>query len=299
MHGTWTNIKNRFGLKKTHLDRIRAGKITIPESLFQQLLTSFDDNQQKAILKSTYIKERNWGQRKGGLLTYSRHPGVFQKGRIIGSRRTKYQFEINITLNAAISELIGAFIGDGFTNHYGGMYVVQFTGHAELDEHYYNKRLAPIIHQMCPSANPIIRSYENTIRLTIYSKELHELLVKRFGFPKGRKTEVVRIPDEILESEQSNIRHCIRGIFDTDGSVFFDRRIVYKRPYPRICLHVVSQPLIQQVHHLLIEDGIQSRMTWDGTRLHINGQTNCRRFCNLIGFSNKRHLSKLTSFVKT
>ena len=43
----------------------------------------------------------------------------------------------------------------------------------------------------------------------------------------------------------------IRGIFDTDGGVFLDKRKIYKTKYPRIIFQTVSKPLFEQLSSIL------------------------------------------------
>lgn len=59
----------------------------------------------------------------------------------------------------------------------------------------------------------------NSWALTLNSKHAHEVLTGKFNLPTGReKSYTVRIPDCILERDDL-LPHCIRGIFDGDGSI--------------------------------------------------------------------------------
>jgi hypothetical protein len=66
------------------------------------------------------------------------------------------------------------------------------------------------------------------------------------GFPVGEKYDIYLF-DEILRKKEF-IRACLRGVFDTDGSVFFDKRPIYRNHYPRIDLHLENKRLVKQVH---------------------------------------------------
>jgi len=58
-----------------------------------------------------------------------------------------------------------------------------------------------------------------TTCLTLSSKHAYKILIDKFGLPSGgQKSYTVRIPECLLEREDL-LPHCIRGIFDGDGSV--------------------------------------------------------------------------------
>ena len=48
----------------------------------------------------------------------------------------------------------------------------------------------------------------------------------------------------------------MRGVHDTDGSVYFDMRQVYANPYPRIELHMKNIDLVSQVSAFFSDIGI-------------------------------------------
>ena len=295
--GTWRALRAYLNIHKVKLERIRNGEVSIKYPTFLHLLSKLNDEERGIIQQQITLNEEGWGRSKGGIATYHRHKEFFEKGRKIAAIRARdrgYRFNFNTLLTPNFCELIGAFIGDGFTNKYDRLCVVQFTGHSKLDKEYFLKTLRPIVKELTPDSNPAITEIDNTLRLTIYSKQFHNLLTKRFKFPAGKKTHTVTMPEEIIKSgNQDLINRCIRGIFDTDGCVFTDKRKAYKLPYMRIALGMKSKELIKQVNELLLRQGIASTMTKNLDKLQINGAENCRKFVEKIGFSNRRHLDKI------
>ena len=296
--GTWTTLRKNFNIYKSRLEAFRNGAISIPYETFLNFLPYV--NTENYFSNKIILKDKNWGRTKGGIVTYSKHKYIFEKGRKIGTknlrRKPKYKFEFDMPLTSKLCELIGAFIGDGFTNKYGSMYMIQYTGNRTLDEPYITKRLKSIIKEISPNSNPIISKKDNTIRLTVYSKEFYILLTKRFNFKPGKKVYTVTIPKEITDSKnQQLINSCIRGIYDTDGSVFYDKRKIYKKPYIRIHLCSVSFGLINQVYDILKKNKLNPRISRSYNKhvIQINGVENCKKFIKKIGFSNKRHLDKI------
>ncbi len=206
-----------------------------------------------------------------------------------------------LKLNSELCELVGAFIGDGYLSKYGknGL-VVGLTGNAILDEEYLKIHLVSIVKRNFPFARPSFcyRNDENTLQLRFYSLELADFLLS-LGFLPGIKTRTVKIPS-IIEQDKQLLYATIRGIFDTDGCLFLDNRKKYKKPYPRITIQVASIPLISQLEkHLSSEFSLYvDKSNRDGKRntLEIYGHKQLEKFLKQIGFSNKRHLSKLPSW---
>lgn len=201
-------------------------------------------------------------------------------------------------LTGNFCELVGSFIGDGCIGKYDRSYVFQITGDARLDKKYYIHRLIPIIQSHFPHVRCHLYSRKNFIRIVVNSKELVLLLHERFGFPLGEKSHTVKIPQEIISSSSKNIAATLRGIFDTDGSVFFDRRTIYRTPYPRIDLHLDNPHLVRVIHDLLARRfGISATITRNASKIQINGRNAVADFVRKIGFSNERHRSKLSKIV--
>ncbi len=203
-----------------------------------------------------------------------------------------------IKLNDEICEFVGAFIGDGYLSRYGkeGL-VVGITGNIHLDEEYIKDHITRLVKKYFPSVRPSFsyRKDDNTLQLRFYSRELSLFLIS-LGFSPGIKTRTIKIPS-LIEQDKRLLYATIRGIFDTDGCLFFDRRACYKTPYPRIVIQMASIPLINQLEkHLSSEFSLYvDKSNRDGKRntLEIYGHQQLQRFLKLIGFSNKRHLSKI------
>lgn len=207
-----------------------------------------------------------------------------------------------ITLNKEICEFIGAYIGDGYLAHYRNrQYIIGISGDKTLDEDYLKNYLLPLIKRNFPATKPKLyyRNDENTLMLRIYSKELYGVFIG-LGFDVGKKSRNIRIPDEILKNELF-MNATLRGIFDSDGCVFLDKRNAYKKPYPRITLQLSSPKLIDQLEEYLSRNFklYVNKSNRDGYRnyVEIYGRMQLETFLKQIGFSNKRHLNKLNAPV--
>ncbi len=201
-------------------------------------------------------------------------------------------------LNPEICELIGTFIGDGYLTNSGRNYTFGISGNKQLDEDYLKNYIKPLIKRNFPFTEPRLhyRSDENTLMLRVNSKRFYNFFVS-LGFNRGKKSKTVTIP-EIISENDIFMAATIRGIFDTDGCIFFDKRPRYKKPYPRVTLQMTSRKLIKQLQtYLSKEFMIYSREyrrhgEYRGC-VEIYGSSQLERFLKKIGLSNRRHLSKI------
>jgi len=187
-------------------------------------------------------------------------------------------------------ELIGSIIGNG--NIYDGRpWFVEMTGHPTEELTYFEGRLKPIVFN---ELNYIPRTYfhSGAVRFKINSKQF-VIWLKKLGIPTRReKCHNVLIPEEICISWERS-KNCIRGIFDTDGCVHFDKRKVYTRPYPRIELHMLNERLLEQITEIMKKRGFKIKMSKKKSCIYLNGFKEVKRFLVEIGFANPKHHKRI------
>lgn len=247
------------------------------------------------------------GRRKGGLTTYRKYPYLFENGRRIGLRKllelhNRQSFDINFRLSTELCEFIGAFLGDGFTGRYYNHYLTQFTGDARYENEYFRSSLAPIAKKLF-NLTPHFKTLGNTLRMNFYSKSLYLLLTERFYIPLGRKSLTVKIPDEIIEGKWSLVVATLRGIADTEGTVYFDSRLIYNAPYPRIQICTTSPHLAHQIIGILTEMKFDIYVRENKMSKHpsfyieVYGLAQLQKWLKEIGFSNSKHLNKIRRYA--
>jgi hypothetical protein len=296
--GSWKSLGIHFKVYKSRLENLRNGSISIPNNTFIEFCKILNEKSIQMYSHNIILKDKDWGRSKGGKSTYEKHKDIFEIGRSIASKNNTYKIDRNIEVNPELCEFIGAFIGDGFMNKYGSKHIIQITGDLKLDKEYYRETLIPIITKISPKSNPSLKYKDNTLRLNLYSKGIYELFTQRFKMKSGKKVYTVTIPEEIINSGNYNlINSCLRGIYDTDGCVAFDKRKSYTKSYIRIVLHMKSPELIRQIYNLLIKQDINATRTKDIEHIQINGITECKKFVQKVGFSNPRHLNKIKNLI--
>lgn len=186
------------------------------------------------------------------------------------------------------AEFVGIVIGDGNIYDRGPTYV-EICGDPVLD--------AEFMSGICPKLEslgfkPKMKIRYGGLRLRINNKNLVKEL-KLIGLPAGsEKCTESQIP-KIFLSDWELTRKCIKGIFDTDGCIFYDKRSVYKTPYVRICLHMKNKKLLKQIQGILLSKSIDAKVNTHGYNLSINGRTEVNKFLQNVGFSNKRHMDRI------
>lgn len=302
---SWKSLREYLDIPRASFDRYRNGKLLIPEVIFYNLLNFLEEPNRNKILADIEKLPDNFGAVLGGKKSYAINPDIFAKGRQKGIEAIKKKRDaenisfVGLRLSPEICEVVGAFIGDGCFNCYKNkLYQVEFAGDFRKDILYYNNTIIPVMKSVIPNLKPHIyrpNSEENGMRVVFYSKAFFHFLKDYFGFLPGKKAHTVSIPEKII-LDDSFIRAAIRGIFDTDGTVFLDRRAAYKFPYPRISLQIVSKSLYDQLC-LYLSKYFNLYKGFNAKRevyiIEIYGIAQVRRWMSLIGFSNKRHLDKI------
>ena len=194
-------------------------------------------------------------------------------------------------------ELIGVIIGDGHI-HKKKKYYFGITGNLVTDRKYFDKLSFLIEKVWCKKARVFEAS--GGLRLRICSKTIVERLVNEFSLPfNSGKCGKVSIPAQFVTDFES-AKHIIRGIVDTDGSVF----VSYKKGspnYPSLEITTVSWTLATQLREILLSNGFRvanlrsykSKLAKQlAYKVCLYGKKNLAMWIEKIGFSNPLKLEK-------
>lgn len=193
-------------------------------------------------------------------------------------------------------------IGDGCLLYYPKhrVYGVEITGNATEEKDYYEK----ISKFMQKEFNLKPRIYVRKeikgegLKLISYSKSLAEYLMS-FGI-KGNKTYTVGIPQQLMSWDKA--KHVLRGIFETDGSLYFSKsKVTVKKPsYPRLEFSTVSSKLAKQIVQILNENGfsVHSRRNRSAIVIYMSGENMLNKWVEEIGFSSDKNWSKYLLWKK-
>lgn len=197
-------------------------------------------------------------------------------------------------INTQIAELIGIIIGDGCIRYdvKNPQYFVEITGNINLERTFFNYIANIFSSQLGLKSN--IRIGGRGLRLRVSSKQFLEWLVHTLEMPYNKnKCLNIKIPSVIV-ADQELLFYCLRGIVDTDGSLFLSRKGPQK-DYPCIEITTASKPLAMQLREILpahLRIGFRN-FTKNGFatiyKISINGDEMVDLWVKLIGFSNPRN----------
>lgn len=199
-------------------------------------------------------------------------------------------------INEDVSELIGVIIGDGCISKYkpkdrAERTVLLITGNWETDRKYYEQTLMKSFKENFQyDANLYHRKDDNTARLWVYDKSVVSFFIQ-IGLKVGPKKDIT-IPKKIFQKKR-NLISCIRGIFNTDGSVYSRYSKKYKRHAKKYTNYAVtefkskSKKLIKQIKNSLQKIGIKttviSKPKGKSTSVvRITSQKNVKKFFTSI-----------------
>lgn len=200
-----------------------------------------------------------------------------------------------------LSEICGIHSGDGYLRNDGKRVELDISGNVE-EKDFYDKHIIPLFNKtfkiklkgkFFPSRN----TYGFVIRKRDIIEFFHDI-----GFPYGEKTTIVKIPRFVLKSNNVNyLKRFLRGFFDTDGCLTFDKKHKKYHYYPRIILVTCSYELFENVCEILGKIGIlfhtqiyKSKKDNENTsyRIWVRGKNRVEKWISVIGCNNPSKLSR-------
>ncbi len=243
------------------------------------------------------------GARKGGEARYKKYGQV---GGDSAARMEKWQewwstkgkFE---TANASfqrksvrkprksteLAEFLGIMLGDGGITSYQA----SITLH-DRDDLQYSVFVTDLVEHLFgvrPSVYHRPKSSVNTI--VVSRRDLVDFLCIH-GLPIGNKVrQQCDIPGWIKSNKKFSIA-CVRGLVDTDGSIFTHRYVVNGKQYSYKKLGFTSRsaPLQRSVAHILERAGIFPRIS--GYDVRVDSIADMDRYFKIIGTHNPKHLKR-------
>ena len=206
-------------------------------------------------------------------------------------------------INNKIAELIGVIIGDGCIRYkpQSSQYYIEIVGDQNNEREYFEYLSKIFIEEL--NLKSFVKIRERGLRLKIYSKKFVEHLVHKLKLPCNKdKCQHIFIPS-IIFNDENLLKHCLRGIMDTDGSLFFANK-GYRKDYPTIEISTISHKLAQQLKETLstrFRLGFRNYKQGRFQRIYrvsLNGEKMVEKWHQEIGFSNPRNLNKYKKIKK-
>lgn len=208
----------------------------------------------------------------------------FQFSRYDTIREIKIPFKSN-----KLAEFFGVLAGDGYLIERDRIHKIGITLNLTEDEDYVRYIVTLVKHLF--NINPTIQIREKTHRcdILIHSKAIAQFIMF-LNFPNGTKKGKLKIPLWILK-RQSYIRKFLRGLMDTDGSLFFAKRGTYKlNQYPVMEIKMHDKQFINQLDKALKLVGFKGVRLKN--KIQFNGRRWLEKWVREIGLKNLNLISR-------
>lgn len=212
-----------------------------------------------------------------------------------------------------LAEIMGIHIGDGCISENSRYSEYYLGGDLTEEREYHDTWVGPLFNKKI--LIPFFRTkanYKEHPKVGIYGFHIFNKKLTQFfnslGIESGPKLNVC-IPPAIMKSKKL-LKRFLRGLFDTDGSLYFDKNYSAKiqiNNHPIIKLGTVSEKLAKDVFNSLKWIGLNPRIKnpykgkRDKHKVHtvlIYRKQDIQLFIDKIGFKNSKHYTKWQVFKK-
>lgn len=306
-HVTIKEAANVGGVSERTIRDWRRGKFTMDYDVLQKLCAESG----VSLPTTLHFKERYWytsvGGKVSGPLHWKRYGRIgnetnrLKKWREWWNKHGKYEERTMFARlpfkkprrSTELAEFFGIMLGDGgMTNRQ-----VMITLHA-IDDKAYSNYVSYLMEKLF-DVMPRISSKKPFKAIMLYvSRSNLSLFLHQNGLKIGNKIEQnVDIPKWILQNK-SWARACVRGLIDTDGSVFGETHKYKKKRYTYHRIHFVSasKKLRHSVYRVLCQFDLKPFLRHNVRRVSIEG-TDVAKYFEIFGSSNPKHWKRYRKLV--
>lgn len=191
-----------------------------------------------------------------------------------------------------LAEFIGIMMGDGGMSKYQAVITLH-----RLDDVEYARYVSGIIQKLFAVVPGIQYTKDKLALRIVLSRKNIVSFLQKCGLPVGDKLRHgLDIPFWIKRNRTYRVA-CVRGLTDTDGSVFTHSYISKGKrySYKKLGFTSASPALISSVAKIYSECGLRPRVSKNGKDVRIDSITDMKRFFSTIGTHNPKHLRRYRS----
>jgi len=212
--------------------------------------------------------------------------------------------------NVEIAEILGNALGDGsFVKMKSGKLRFQLRGHLKEDRDHYDNFIIPAFNKRIAypltgkKVGILIYKKRNSYGIGTESKAVSKFL-KSIGLPIGTKKEI-NVP-EWIKSNKENEKAFLRGLMDTDGSVYFSN----PKNNTAITFDIgfTSKVFVKEIYNILNLLGYNPYLIKPYKKknprekilykVRIKRKADTEKWINEIGFNNPKHSTKIEVYKK-
>jgi intein/homing endonuclease len=215
-------------------------------------------------------------------------------------------------MNQYFAELIGAFVGDGWMSKTNSGTSLFISGNPKDEKPYYDERIKFLFNKIFKiEIKPRHFEYWGTYGCYVGKKEVISKFVNA-GLPIGSKSIIVKVPNQIIKNKKL-YKPFIRGLFDTDGSIYFSKSYnknaskwqKEKHHIPIAAISTSSEKLAKDTLKML--KSLKFKYSYrickskkgyhPSHKLEIEGTKNVKLFFKQIKPKNKKHNDKFEEWL--
>lgn len=243
----------------------------------------------------------------GGLARIAKHgnPGTAE-GRSLGGQNAikvlsklntafKNEKSVIVRKNIFLAEFMGILFGDGHV----GKYQTTVTLDSKTDAEYIDYIVEYIQKHFHITPGTRKRKDARAIEIYISSVSFSRQMVQH-GMKDGNKIKKgFRIPQWIFQSN-TYLKVFIRGLFDTDGSVYMDRKMVRGKPYAYsgIAITSASPDLRNDIVRAFKQLGFSPTCTTKQNSIFLRTRKDIKSYFSKITSHNPKHCVRYEMFQK-
>ena len=253
------------------------------------------------------IKEQYWyttkGARKGGIASFRKQNGrigdpILQKRAWKKWWEAKGKFDDNPifrrkyvylpTASMELAEFMGIMMGDGSLT----ARQITVTLH-HIDDLAYSKFVTDLMRRLFRIRPSVYHSVKNSVNDIVLSRSELVTFLNSLGLPIGNKVrQQIDIPDWIKQNK-AFATACVRGLVDTDGSVFTHSYTVNGKRYhyKKLSFSSRSEPLRVSVAQILADRDMSPRLD-TSYNVRLDSIADMKKYFSKVGSHNPKHLKR-------
>ena len=222
--------------------------------------------------------------RKVAWKTWWEKTGKFQKRKIFWRKSITRPGK-----SVELAEFVGIMMGDG------GMTKNQLTISLNRETDYEYMTYVKNLVRRLFGVDPSLREDRDSLATDIVVSRVALVeFCQSIGLKVGNKIKQnLDIPDWVKKNGRF-LKVCVRGLVDTDGSVFVHKYKVGGKiyRYKKMDFSSCSPPLLSSVYEFLNSLKLNPRITKDGKKIRIESIEGIRKYFLKVGSSNPKHLKR-------
>ncbi|MBT3866230.1 hypothetical protein HOF78_04000 [Candidatus Woesearchaeota archaeon] len=202
-----------------------------------------------------------------------------------------------------LAEFVGFFIGDGCLSKSRSTGVLLLTGAAKRQSEEYFLHLNKILMENFNGCGNVYHRRDSDVfLLRVYNKKILGFFLK-LGYSYGPKSNTVFIPEEIIRERRLSTA-CLRGIFNSDGSIYrryskaYGKHKRHYKDYFNVQFKSNSKTLVEQIKSILEREEIfTNKIIVDNKAfvLRITSQKMVGKFLDTININHPYHIERIKS----